>query len=65
MAKADIANLTPETFAPIRVAQKSLSYTMAFCLMGLMKPALALLAIFVTSQRCLWLEKYVDSVSTS
>jgi hypothetical protein len=52
-AKPDIANLTPETFAPIapfRVAQKILSYIKAFCFMGLVKPALALLAIFVTAQ---------------
>jgi hypothetical protein len=68
LAKADIPNLTPETLAstaPFRATQKSLSYTKAFCFMGLMKTALALFAIFVTSQPCLTLEKYVDSVSTS
>jgi hypothetical protein len=52
-------------YRSIRVAQKILSYTMAFCFMGLMKFALALPAIFVTSQPYLRLEKYVDSVSTS
>jgi hypothetical protein len=67
-APADTTNLTPETLAliaAIRAVQKTLSYTKAFCLIDLMKPALALLAIFVTSQPFLSLEKYVDSVSTS
>jgi hypothetical protein len=50
---------------PFCVAQKILSYTEAFCFMGLMKSALALPAIIVTSQPCLTSEKYVDSVSTS
>jgi hypothetical protein len=67
-AGADIANLTPETLAPIapfRVAQKILSYMKVFCFMGLMKPALVMFAIFVILQPSLLLQKYVDSVSTS
>jgi hypothetical protein len=67
LAKPNIINLTPEKLdpiAPIRAAQKTLSYTRAFCFTHLMKSAFALLATFVTTQPILRVKKYDDSVST-
>ncbi|MEK6638992.1 MAG: hypothetical protein AABY88_13015 [Pseudomonadota bacterium] len=49
---------------PNRATQKTLSYTKAICFTLLMKPTFVLLAIFVTPQPILRVEKYVDSVST-
>jgi hypothetical protein len=52
-AKSDTPNVTQERLtptAPILAAQKTLSYTKAFCFTHLMKSALALHAIIITSQ---------------
>jgi hypothetical protein len=50
---------------PSAPRQGALSYSQAFCFIALMKPALALFAIFIASSPFLKPEKYVDSVSTS